>query len=188
MKNLMPISTKVYNLLIGEGIQEEEILEVMNNIQRDIAEHFEVKIDIEEQYFNLLQDIVWYNLERKEKRNIMYLCDNGNEKPYEEINGLKNNLIDIKKKLNDSICYLVQLSGAEKLFENKSSKVFYIDKRKNKKEEKAKRETNSITCVIQEDIKSYHMENIKINTVIDVLIGAIEKAEKNKSKIVINFI
>ena len=58
MKNLMPISTKVYNLLIGEGIQEEEILEVMNNIQRDIAEHFEVKIDIEEQYFNLLQDII----------------------------------------------------------------------------------------------------------------------------------
>ena len=54
MKNLMPISTKVYNLLIGEGIQEEEILEVMNNIQRDIAEHFEVKIDIEEQYFNLV--------------------------------------------------------------------------------------------------------------------------------------
>ena len=53
MKNLMPISTKVYNLLIGEGIQEEEILEVMNNIQRDIAEHFEVKIDIEEQYFNV---------------------------------------------------------------------------------------------------------------------------------------
>ena len=194
----MPISTKVYNLLIGEGIQEAEILEVMNNIQRDIAEHFEVKIDIEEQYFNLLQDIVWYNLERKEKRNItdigrlytsfMYLCDNGNEIPYEEINGLKNNLIDIKKKLNDSICYLVQLSGAEKLFEDKSSKVFYIDKRKNKKEEKAKRETNSITSVIQEDIKSYHMENIKINTVIDVLIGAIEKAEKNKSKIVINFI
>ena len=118
----------------------------------------------------------------------MYLCDNGNEIPYEEINGLKNNLIDIKKKLNDSICYLVQLSGAEKLFEDKSSKVFYIDKRKNKKEEKAKRETNSITCVIQEDIKSYHMENIKINTVIDVLIGAIEKAEKNKSKIIINFI
>lgn len=198
MKNLMPISTKVYNLLIGEGIQEEEILEVMNNIQRDIAKHFEVKIDIEEQYFNLLQDIVWYNLERKEKRNItdigrlypsfMYLCDNGNEIPYEEINGLKNNLIDIKKKLNDSICYLVQLSGAEKLFEDKNSKVFYIDKRKNKKEEKEKRETNSITCVIQEDIKSYHMENIKINTVIDVLIGAIEKAEKNKSKIVINFI
>ena len=71
MKNLMPISTKVYNLLTGEGIQEEEILEVMNNIQRDIAEHFEVKIDIEEQYFNLLQDIVWYNLERKEKRKLI---------------------------------------------------------------------------------------------------------------------
>ena len=32
------------------------------------------------------------------------------------------------------------------------------------------------------------MENIKINTVIDVLMGAIEKAEKNKSKIVINFV
>ena len=198
MKNLMPISTKVYNLLIDEGIKEEEILEVINNIQRDIAEHFEVKINIEEQYFNLLQDVVWYNLEREEKSNItdigrlypsfMYLCDDGNEIKYEEINGLKNNLIDIKNKLNNNICYLVQLSGAEKLFEDKNSKVFYIDKRNDKKEEKIKREQNSITCLIQEDIKSYHMENIKINTVIDVLIGAIEKAEKNKSKIVINFI
>lgn len=198
MKNLMPISTKVYNLLLDEGIKEEEILEVINNIQRDIAEHFEVKINIEEQYFNLLQDVVWYNLERKEKSSIvdigrlypsfMYLCDNGNEIKYEEINGLKNNLIDIKNKLNNNICYLVQLSGAEKLFEDKNSKVFYIDKRNDKKEEKIKREQNSITCLIQEDIKSYHMENIKINTVIDVLMGAIEKAEKDKSKIVINFI
>lgn len=198
MKNLMPISIDVYNLLLSKGVKEDEILTVINNIQRDIEEHFEVDIEIEEQYFNLLQDIVWYNFERKDTTTLqdigrlypsfMTAFDDSDELKYEDISNVKSNLEDIKKKLNKNTCYLVQLSGKDELFQDKSSKIFYIDKRKEKQIDKEKRQKNSITCVIQEDLNSYHMEKIKINNVIDTLLLGIEKAERNHSKIVINFI
>ena len=37
MKNLMPISTDVYDLLIDKGIKENEVIDVLKNILSDIT-------------------------------------------------------------------------------------------------------------------------------------------------------
>ena len=45
-----------------------------------------------------------------------------------------------------------------------------------------------ITCVIKEQVSVYKMEEIKLNNVIDTLLDAIEKAEKNHSNIEVTFL
>ena len=159
MKNLMPISTDVYDLLIDKGIKENEVIDVLKNILSDITSHYSVQIKLEENYFNMLQDIV----------------------------SVSDNLKDIKEKLKD--CYIVQLTGPNALFENPFTKIRYVDKRKNKQIQKSVRKTkNMITCVIKEQVIVYKMEEIKLNNVIDTLLDAIEKAEKNHSNIEVTFL
>ena len=70
MKNLMPISTDVYDLLMDKGIKENEVIDVLKNILSDITSHYSVQIKLEENYFNMLQDIVWYNLEKQDENDL----------------------------------------------------------------------------------------------------------------------
>lgn len=197
MKNLMPISTDVYDLLIDKGIKENEVIDVLKNILSDITSHYSVQIKLEENYFNMLQDIVWYNLEKQDENDLsnvgrMYpsfqsLFDVENKLEYKDIVSVSDNLKDIKEKLKD--CYIVQLTGPNVLFENPFTKIRYVDKRKNKQIQKSVRKTkNMITCVIKEQVIVYKMEEIKLNNVIDTLLDAIEKAEKNHSNIEVTFL
>ena len=197
MQNLMPISGKVYDLLIKEGITEEHILEVINNIQRDIESHYAVKLVIEEAYFNLTKDIIWYNLERADHLNtledfgskythFMTLFDDGNEIRYDELIEVLTDVQRIKKDLKGS-CNLVHLTGNEELFELKT-KVHFIDKRKNKQIEKKRKEKNSLVCTVSEELSAYKMEEIKINSLLETLIEGLEKALKNHSKVTVTFV
>lgn len=197
MQNLMPISGKVYDLLIKEGIAEEHILEVINNIQRDIESHYAVKLVIEEAYFNLAKDMIWYNLERADHLNtledfgskykhFMNLFDNGNEILYDELVEVLTDVQRIKKDLNGS-CNLAQLTGNEELFELKA-KVHFIDKRKDKQIEKKKKEKNSLVCTVSEELSAYKMEEIKINSLLETLIEGLEKALRNHSKVTVTFV
>jgi hypothetical protein len=193
----MPISGKVYDLLIKEGIAEEHILEVINNIQRDIESHYAVKLVIEEAYFNLTKDMIWYNLERADHLNtledfgskykrFMNLFDNGNEILYDELIEVLTDVQRIKRDLNGN-CNLVQLTGNEELFELKT-KVYFIDKRKDKQIEKKKKEKNSLVCTVSEELSAYKMEEIKINSLLETLIEGLEKALKNHSKVTVTFV
>lgn len=197
MQNLMPTTTKVYDLLIAEGVAEEDILEVINNIQRDIEEHYAVRIIIEENYFNMLKDMVWYNLERgKHKKTLadfgskyrwfMELFDEANEIKYDDLIEVLTCVERIKKDLRPEH-NLVQLLGSEKLFSLKAN-VYFIDKRENKGNDKSKREKDSVTCIIKESMSAYKLEEIKINSLIDSLIEALQKALKNHSKVVAEFV
>ena len=197
MKNLMPISTDVYDLLMDKGIKENEVIDVLKNILSDITSHYSVQIKLEENYFNMLQDIVWYNLEKQDENDLsnvgrmypsfQFLFDVENKLEYKDIVSVSDNLKDIKEKLKD--CYIVQLTGPNALFENPFTKICYVDKRKNKQIQKSVHKTkNMITCVIKELVSVYKMEEIKLNNVIDTLLDAIEKAEKNHSNIEVTFL
>lgn len=197
MKNLMPISTDVYDLLIDKGIKENEVIDVLKNILSDITSHYSVQVELEENYFNMLQDIVWYNLEKQDENDLsnvgriypsfQSLFDVENKLEFKDIVSVSDNLKSIKEKLKD--CYIVQLTGPNELFEKPSTKIYYVDKRKNKKIQKSVKKTkNMITCVIKEQVSVYKMEEIKLNNVIDTLLDAIEKAEKNHSNIEVTFL
>lgn len=199
INNLMPISQKVYDLLLKNNIKEYEVSSVLKNVYNDIVNNSIIHIKIEEMYFNMLKDIVWYNLERKENaddlkdfgskyQSFMFCCDSTNIINASDVESIKNELVDIKKKLGDNKILLVQLTGKEELFVI-DSKVHFIDKRQTLEKTHTKRKSKEmLSCVIQDSLNAFEMEKIKINSVIDSLIKACEQSLKNSSMIGVDFI
>ena len=194
MKNLTPISIKIKDFLLSQGIKEEEILDVLGNIYRNIYDNYSVDVEIEDVYFNLVRDTVWYNLERSDGEYtlasygkhfpvFMNMCEDGNE--VSELSELYRELKKINEYFNTRKIYICTISGGDIHF-NKDSKIRFLDKRENKIEKKTK---GDLVCMIKEDMSAYKMEEIKIYSVIETLMQAIEKADKRKiDKLVIKFI
>ena len=198
MKNLMPISTKVLDLLKQEGIEESEYISVINNIKNNIENSLEEVLTLEDVYFNLTRDIVWYNLERKNNADtlvdygsvyekFMHLCDNGDYIEKDDFEHLYADAKRINEQLNTkSNIFFVTLSGKDDLF-NKETKIHFIDKRKEKQVSKSKKQKNMLVCYIKEDLSCYKMEEIKVYMVIENIMKAIENAIEKKSKIRVEF-
>lgn len=198
MKNLMPISTKVLELLKNEGIEEYEYISVINNIKNNIESALEEVVELEDVYFNLTRDIVWYNFERDGMHDtlvdygakfpkFMHICDNDDFIIQEDFEGLYNELKKINELLNTKEnIFFVTLNGKDELF-NKETKIHFIDKRKDKQEKRKKKNKNELICYIKEDLSCYKMEEIKVFMIVEKLLSAIEKAREKKSKIRVEF-
>lgn len=196
--NLTPIANKVVSLLEQNGIQEYELLSVLSNIFHDCKNNMVTTVSIEESYFNLLKDMVWYNFERKDNSStledfgktykcFMFSCDEENVIQFESIENIKMELLDIKDKLEKTDALLVQLSGNEDLFNTKAT-IHFVDKRKNSVKKNTRKKKNELLCVINDSLSAHKMEQIKINSVIDELLLSLEKAEKNHTELRIEFI
>jgi len=187
-KNLMPISIKVLDVLKEEQVQDEDVLEVLKNVYNNIAAATSYSIDVEEVYFNLLKDTVWYNLEKGSTKTLsnygskyitfMNAFENDNIVRNEDIDSFLKNLKDIKSKLNnDSI--LASLSGSEDLFVQ-TAPVYFVG-------QKAKKKKNSVICRAENAIGSCHMEKIKLFSILDGFIEKSEKALQTGGYIEVNF-
>ena len=66
VESLMPMSKAMYELMKKEGIEDREMGSVLQNVRTDILNNSMSRVRLEEVYFNLLKDIVWYNFEREE--------------------------------------------------------------------------------------------------------------------------
>ena len=130
MKNLTPISIKIKDFLLSQGIKEEEILDVLGNIYRNIYDNYSVDVEIEDVYFNLVRDTVWYNLERSDGEYtlasygkhfpvFMNMCEDGNE--VSELSELYRELKKINEYFNTRKIYICTISGGDIHF-NKDSK------------------------------------------------------------------
>ena len=195
---MMPITQKIYKTLKQENIKEQEMLTVLRNVYHDLESHSESKVTVEELYFNIMKDVIWYNFERQKNadtlkdfgtkyKNIMFCCDEDNCVPLDKVGALREELKEVRKKLTNNDVLLTQLVGNEESFDN-DTKVHYLDKRKQTLIPYSKKPQGAITCIIKESLNSFKMEQIKINSVIDTLLTAIEKAEENKSNVIVEFI
>lgn len=199
VNNLNDTSKKIYELLISLGIKENEILSVIENCYSDFKNNYVIDVEIEELYFNSLRDILWYNIERNEHKftledfgskfiTFMNLCNNNSLILNDDIHSLFNELNDIKKIVNDTNTYLSSLTGNDDLFDDNSIAIKIIDNRHKKLEQSNQIIGKHIYCHIYESLSCYKMKLIKINALIDSLLFAIQKAERNKSYIKVKFI
>ena len=187
-KNLMPISIKILDVLKEEKIQDEEILKVLKNIYNNIASATSYIVDIEEQYFNLLKDTIWYNLEKGSTKTLsnygskyitfMNAFEDENILKNEDMDSFLKNLKEIKLKLNDN-SILASLSGAEELFVP-TAPVYFVG-------QKSKKKKNSVICRAENVIGSCHMEKIKLFSILDSFIEKAEKALQTGGYIEVNF-
>lgn len=196
--NLTPIAKKVVTLLEDNGIHEYELLSVLSNIFHDCKNNITTSVSIEEIYFNLLKDMVWYNIERKNNedtlesfgktyKHFMFSCDEENIINFDDVSSIKSELIDIKEKFSNTDVLFVQLSGNENLFST-NAKIHFIDKRKDSIKKNTRKKKDELLCVIKDSLSAHKMEQIKINSVIEELILSLEKAEKNHTELRIEFI
>lgn len=196
--NLIDINKKIYDLLISNGIKEEEMLSVIKNCKSNFENTFKITFTISEKYFNMLRDTIWFNLERNDNLQtlkdygkkfpiLMHLCDKENIIKNEDVISLINEMKHIKTIFEVNEIFVVNLTGTSELFDDTESKVCLCDKRKIKKIAKNKVDHNMITCFIFENIKSYHEQNIKINSLINGLMKCLNDASKKDVYIDINF-
>lgn len=179
---------EILKLLKSHSFKETEYIEVLTNVQNEINVILSEKVEIEETFFNILKDMIWYNFEKekeytlinwgKKYPHIQHCCDNDNVINVEELQPLYEELQDIKKKFENNVL-LVQLAGAENLFTQDA--YVYIPKQNEHK-------LNCIVCNVKDSLHSYAMEKIKIFTVINDLLTIIEKASKRNVKVEVNFI
>ena len=196
--SLNDINKDIYDVFVKHDIKEHEMLTVYKNCYRDFEMNFISVITIEEKYFNILRDIIWYNFEHKNEKDLsmvgnvfphfMSLFDEINEIKYDDVDVVANELKDIKKKIGNKNVYVVNLSGKEEAFNNINTKVNFIDKRKEKQFTNDKTSSKEITCYVYDELALKHMDVIKINNLIDTLLDALDRAKKNESKIGVEFI
>lgn len=191
--NLNEINQDIYEVFEKHNISEHEMLSVYKNCLKDFEMNFQIYLQIEDKYLNMLRDIVWYNFEKEDENdlskwgtkyhNFMFLFEETNEISYEEISSLIKELTDIKKRLSNKNVYVAALVGDPHLFEDENSKIDFIDKRKTKILKKKKISSKNIICYVSEDILSYDIDKIKIFSLIDVFLEALKKAQNSNTKI-----
>jgi hypothetical protein len=188
-KFLTPISIKIVNILEKEGIEDNDILTVLKNIYNNIASATNHVVEIEDQYYNLLKDTVWYNLEKGTEKTLsnygskyitfMNAFNESNIIKNEDLDSFLKNLKDIKTKLTD-YSILASLSGSEELFKPETS-VYFIG-------QKGKKKKNSVICTAKNSLGSCEMEKIKLMGILDSLIDNATKAQATGGYIEANFI
>ena len=196
-ENLNDINKEIYDIFKKHDIKEHEMLNVYKNCFKDFENNFQVSFSIENKYLNMLRDIVWYNLEHKDEKDLskwgsifshfMHVFDNDDFIEYEEVHPIINELNDIKTKLNSSNMYFVSLVGDDKLFE-KQTLVSFCDKRKIKHFQNDKISSNNVVCYVYEEINGYEIEKIKLNALIDGFLSVLRTAEINQSRVGVDFI
>lgn len=196
--NLTPMAKKVVTLLKENGIEECDLLNVLSNIFHDCKNNITLTISIEENYYNLLKDMVWYNLERKNNNNtlidfgtqykrFMFSCEEDNVINNEDVGVMKWELINIREKFSKKDILLINLSGNENDF-NEKTPIHFVDKRKDSSKKNTRKKKDELLCVIKDSLSAYKMEQIKINSLLNEMISALEKAEANNTEVRIDFI
>ena len=191
--NLNEINQDIYDVFEKHNITEQEMLTVYKNCLKDFEMNFQIYVQIEDKYLNMLRDIIWYNFERNDENNLsrwgsvyknfMFLFEETNKIEYDELDALINELTDIKKRLSQKNIYATMLVGKDSLFEDANSQVDFIDKRKDKKITNKEISSKHIICYVSEDIASYDIDKIKLYSLVDVLLETLKKAKANNSKV-----
>lgn len=200
VESLMPMSKAMYELMKKEGIEDREMGSVLQNVRTDILNNSMSRVRLEEVYFNLLKDIVWYNFEREENAeslkdigkkypHFQVCCDESDEIQNSELEPLKKELKDIRKKIANKTTLLARLIVTKSILEEvtpNDTPVYYIDKRTGETTP-SKRYRGSIACEVNDSVCGYKLEHIKLNALIDSLLAAIDKGINNQSSVQVVF-
>ncbi len=197
-EHLNDINKEIYEIFKNYGIEEHEMLSVYKNCFNDFELNFQVSLQIENKYLNMIRDTVWYNFEHRDEKDLsrwgsvfshfMFMCDDDDFIEYEEVHPIIGELNDIKTRINSERTFIACLAGSDELFNDKNSKINFIDKRKQRLFENDKINSKEITCYVSEEIGSYEFEKIKINSLIDEFLNVLRRAETNQSRIGVSFI
>ena len=188
---MLPLSEKIYNLLSEEGIQEHEMLEVLQNIYQNIYVSKYSDAELSDKMYNKIRDIVWYNIEHKSDN----FSDWGSLFPVfmselfngtvitdrEKIKVLLKELEEIRKYFNDDTHVIVDVQVLGEDLED-NTKVIVFDNNNKKTSERF----STCNCVIGNDIFKDKTLCIKINAFLDSFITSCEKARK--SNLIVNFV
>ena len=195
--NLNDINKEILKVFEKFDIKEHEMLTVYQNCFNDFKLNFQTNIKIENKYLNMIRDIVWYNFERQDEKDLskwgnvfnhfMHMCDESDFIEYEEIYPLINELNDIHKRLCSEQVFFVSLHGSDSLF-NEKTKVNFIDKKQKKTFENDKVSVKELTCYVFDELNGYEIEKIKLNSLIDELLTVLRKAEANQTKVEVTFL